>query len=76
MSTPTATTTVTPTSSAPLSQPAVSTLGARLAAASRQAQGLRATVDDPAVLDELRGLCTAPRPTVRAVAKIRKGPAP
>lgn len=58
------------------SQPADSTLGARLAAASRQAQGLPATVDDPAVLDELRGLCTAPRPTNRTLSKMRKGPAP
>ncbi|MGC0363734.1 hypothetical protein ABH922_001718 [Rhodococcus sp. 27YEA15] len=57
-------------------QPAASTLGARLAAASRQAQGLPSTVDDPAVLDELRGLCTAPRPTKRTAAKIRKYPAP
>lgn len=77
MSTPTASvSTVVPDRSAPPSQPAVSTLGARLAAASRQAQGLPSTVDDPAVLNELRGLCTAPRPTKRAATKIRKGPAP
>ncbi|KAB1658134.1 hypothetical protein [Pseudoclavibacter sp. CFCC 11306] len=62
--------------SAPPSQPADSTLGARLAAASRQTQGLPSTVDDPAVLAELRGLCTAPRPTKRTLAKMRKGPAP
>ncbi|WP_193095621.1 hypothetical protein [Brevibacterium sp. FME17] len=76
MSTPTDPAAVAPASSEPLSEPAVSTLGARLAAASRQAQGLPTTVDDPAVLAELRGLCTAPRLTKRTVAKMRKGPAP
>ncbi|MBD2765058.1 hypothetical protein IEE91_07645 [Kocuria sp. cx-455] len=76
MSIPTAPASVTPDRSAPSSQHAAFTLGARLAAASRQAQGLPATVDDPAVLDELRGLCTAPRPNKRIVSKIRKGPAP
>ncbi|WHS28102.1 hypothetical protein [Auritidibacter ignavus] len=76
MSTPTAPASVAPASSEPPSQPAASTLGARLAAASRQAQGLPATVDDPAVLDELRGLCTAPRPTKRTLAKMWKGPEP
>lgn len=40
-------------------------LGARLAATSRRAQGLPATVDDPAVLAELRDLCGLPQPTPR-----------
>lgn len=76
MSTPTApAAAVIPDRSEPLSEPADSTLGARLAAASRHAQGLPATVDDPAVLAELRGLCTAPRPTTRIVSEMRKGPA-
>ena len=59
MSTPAAPSTL----SVPPPQPADSTLGARLAATSRQAQGFPATVSDPAVLAELRGLCAAPRPT-------------
>lgn len=76
MGTPTAPATVVPDRSEPSSKPADSTLGARLAAASRQAQGLPATVDDPAVLAELRGLCTAPRPTKRTISEMRKGPEP
>lgn len=52
------------------------TLGARLAAASRRAQGLTNAVNDPAVLAELRGLCTAPRPMRAPVAEKREGPAP
>ena len=53
-----------------------STLGARLAAASRHAQGLAAVVRDPVVLAELRGLCAAPRTTNRAVDETRETPAP
>lgn len=49
-------------------------LGARLAAASRRAQGF-ASVSDPAVLAELRELCAAPRPVGRTVAGMREGPA-
>ncbi|MDK9347599.1 hypothetical protein [Propionibacterium freudenreichii] len=71
MNTPTAPSTL----SLPPPRPADSTLGARLAAASRKAQGLPSTVSDPVVLAELRGLCTAPRPTKRAVAVTRRGPA-
>jgi hypothetical protein len=37
-------------------------LGGRLAAASRAAQGRPATVDDAAVLARLGDLCAAPRP--------------
>lgn len=44
-----------------------STLGARLAVASRQAQGLSLAVDDPMVLNELRELCAVPRPVRRRV---------
>lgn len=54
----------------------VATLGARLAAESRRAQGFTTVVDNPAVLDKLRGLCTAPRPTSLSVAEKRDGPAP
>ncbi len=53
-------------SAAPTS-PNAATLGARLAAASRQEQGLDHAVRDPAALAELRELCTAPRPTKGAV---------
>ena len=52
------------------------TLGARLAAASRQTQGLASTVDDPTVLTELRRLCAAPRPTKQTASRTREGPAP
>lgn len=52
------------------------TLGARLAAASRRAQGFATVVDDPAVLAGLRGLCTAPRLTIPPVAEKQEGPAP
>ena len=45
--------------------PNMPTLGARLAAVSRQAQGLDSVVSDPAVLAELQELCAAPRPTRR-----------
>ncbi|SJN34375.1 hypothetical protein FM104_08415 [Microbacterium esteraromaticum] len=62
-------------STAPAPSP-VATLGARLAAASRRAQGFTTVVDDPAVLAELRGLCTAPRPTSLSFAEKRDGPAP
>lgn len=55
---------------------ASATLGARLAAASRHAQGLAAGVRDPVVLAELRGLCAAPRTTNRAVGETRERPAP
>lgn len=48
--------------------PSRESLGARLAAVSRQAQGLTATVDDPAVLAALRDLCGVPRPVTRADA--------
>lgn len=37
-------------------------LGARLASASRRAQGLPVTVTDLVVLERLRGLCDLPRP--------------
>ncbi|MDR1186116.1 MAG: hypothetical protein LBK95_01460 [Bifidobacteriaceae bacterium] len=40
----------------------VATAGGRLAAVSRAAQGLPATVSDPAVLARLRDLCGLPRP--------------
>jgi len=43
-------------------QPLSSTPGARLAAVSRAAQGLGATVGDPVVLARLAVLCAAPRP--------------
>ena len=52
------------------------TLGARLAAASRSAQGFTTAVDDPAVLAELRGLCTAPRPMNAPRGEKRDSPAP
>lgn len=71
MSTPTAIPPVTSDLSAP-PRPAYPTLGARLAAASREAQGFPSTVSDPAVLAELRGLCIAPRPTRRT----RRGSSP
>ena len=48
------------------------TLGARLAAASRCAQGFPSAVNDLAVLAELRELCIAPRPVIGK----RDGPAP
>ena len=69
--------TVTPadTSTAAATSPAA-TLGARLAAASRRAQGLTTAVDDPVVLAGLRGLCAAPRPMRAPVAEKREGPAP
>ncbi|SJN45858.1 hypothetical protein FM104_14360 [Microbacterium esteraromaticum] len=53
-----------------------STLGARLAAASRREQGFTTVIEDPAVLTRLRGLCTAPRPLRAPVAEKREGPAP
>lgn len=52
------------------------TLGARLAAASRSAQGFTTVVADPAVLAELRELCTTPRPMSPTVAEKRNGPVP
>lgn len=64
------------TFSPPPRRPTGSTLGARLAAASRQAQGFTAAVEDPAVLAKLQGLCAAPKLTRRAVAEVREGPAP
>lgn len=63
------------TSTAPTPSPDA-TLGARLAAASRHAQGLATAVNDPAVLAKLRGLCTAPRSMRASVAEKRDGPAP
>jgi hypothetical protein len=74
MSTPAAASTVASTITGPLVPASDSTLGARLAAASRRAQGL-ASVSDPDVLAELRELCAAPRPTKRTVAKEQEGPA-
>lgn len=65
-----ATTSTTPTSSS------VATLGARLAAVSRGAQGFTVAVDDPAVLAELRELCVAPRPLTAFMTGKREGPAP
>ncbi|CEG94506.1 Protein of unknown function [Propionibacterium freudenreichii] len=62
-------------SAAPTS-PDAATLGARLAAVSRQAQGLDSVVSDPAVLAELQELCAAPRPTRRVLGVRREGPAP
>ena len=73
MSTPTATPA---TFSPPPPRPTGSTPGARLAAASRHAQGLPSKVNDPAVLAELRGLCAAPRSTARAVTGAQESPAP
>lgn len=64
-----------PTPTVPTPSPAA-TLGARLAEASRRTQGFTAIVDDPAVLAELRGLCTAPRPVKSADPERREGPAP
>ncbi|WP_441665835.1 hypothetical protein [Glutamicibacter ardleyensis] len=55
---------------------ASATLGARLAVASRHAQGLAAVVRDPVVLAELRGLCSAPRTTNRVLGETRESPAP
>lgn len=52
------------------------TLGARLAEASRRAQGFTTAIDDPAVLAELRGLCAVPRPMRAPVAENCEGPAP
>lgn len=52
------------------------TLGARLAADSRRAQGFTNVVDDPAVLTELHSLCAAPRPVKAPVSEKREGPAP
>ena len=52
------------------------TLGARLAEASRRAQGFTTAIDDPAVLAELRGLCAVPRPTIPLVVEKQEGPAP
>ena len=46
------------------------TLGARLAAASRSAQGFTT------VVAELRELCTTPRPMSPAVAEKGNGPTP
>ncbi len=58
-------------------QPAASdSLGARLAAASRQAQGFAPAVSDPVVLAELRELCAAPRAARRAVVVERECLAP
>lgn len=69
--------TVTPAATSTAAAPAPdATLGARLAAASRHAQGLATAVNDPAVLAELRGLCTVPRPMRAPVAEKRDGPAP
>lgn len=79
MSTPAATCTAAPASTSACSKSPPqrsSTLGARLGAASRQAQGFPSAVSDPSVLSELRGLCAAPRPTKRAVVVTRRGPAP
>lgn len=50
-----------------------SALGAGLAASSRRAQGLATAVDDPAVLAELRDLCSLPRPAPRADPARRSG---
>jgi len=80
MSTSTTTTalpaTATGTTVAPILSSAGSTLGARLAAASRRAQGLDPEVCDPAVLAELHGLCAAPKPTRLPVIEKRDGPVP
>jgi len=55
--------------------PVPESLGARLAVASRRAQGLATVVNDPMVLAELRELCGLPRPTPRADTGPREGPA-
>lgn len=68
--------TVTPAAPIPPAASSALTLGARLAAASRRAQGFTTVVDDPAVLMDLRGLCTAPRPMRAPVTEKRDGPAP
>ena len=65
----------TPTAAAPVPS-SDATLGARLAAASRRAQGFTTAVDDPAVLAELRGLCTVPRPKNPLVTGKHDDPAP
>lgn len=67
--------TATPTAAAPVPL-SDATLGARLAAASRRAQGFTIAVGDPVVLAELRGLCATPRPMRPSVAEKRDGPAP
>ncbi|WP_265415365.1 hypothetical protein [Gulosibacter molinativorax] len=76
MSTPSVASARTSTSPIPPAPASASTLGARLAAASRRAQGFTTVVDDPAVLAGLRGLCTAPHPMRTPVAEKREGPAP
>lgn len=76
MSTPTVVPVATSAAPIPSEPPSASTLGARLAAASRRAQDFTTVVDDPAVLAGLRGLCTAPRPMLAPVAEKREGPAP
>lgn len=72
MSTRTAAPADTSAVSAPLTPSA--TLGARLAAASRQEQGFTPAVSDPSVLSELHELCAAPRPRNRAAAEKRPAP--
>jgi len=77
MSTSTTTAVISTTATGATIAPSVgSTLGARLAAASRRAQGLDPEVSDPSVLAELHGLCAAPRPTRLPVIEKRDGPAP
>lgn len=80
MSTPAVTCTAAPAATSACSKSplrrSTPTLGARLGAASRQAQGFPSVVSDPFVLAELRGLCAAPRSTKRSVVVTRRGPAP
>jgi hypothetical protein len=57
----------------PLPLVAASTLGARLAAESRRAQGFEAGVEDRAAVERLRQLCSAPRP--RAACRHADSPA-
>lgn len=53
--------------------PRAPSLGARLAATSRQAQGLSAAVSDPTVLAGLRELCKAPRFAKRVMVEDQEG---
>ncbi len=77
MSTSTTTAAISTTATGATVAPSVgSTLGARLAAASRRAQGLDPEVRDLSVLVALHGLCAAPRPKGLPVIEERDGPAP
>jgi hypothetical protein len=51
-------------SAVPVLSPEPASLGARLAASSRAAQGLGPTVTDPDVLARLQEMCATPRPPI------------